>query len=53
MPRIAKRKNRPSPVRIEIKKDDTVKVIAGRDKGKTGRVLAGRTARRARCWSRA
>jgi large subunit ribosomal protein L24 len=27
------------PVRIEIKKDDTVKVIAGRDKGKTGRVL--------------
>ncbi|HWB83095.1 MAG TPA: 50S ribosomal protein L24 [Bryobacteraceae bacterium] len=27
------------PVRIDIKKDDTVKVIAGRDKGKTGRVL--------------
>jgi large subunit ribosomal protein L24 len=27
------------PVRIEIKKDDTVKVISGRDKGKTGRVL--------------
>jgi large subunit ribosomal protein L24 len=24
---------------IKIKKDDTVKVIAGRDKGKTGRVL--------------
>jgi large subunit ribosomal protein L24 len=28
------------PVRIEIKKNDTVKVIAGRDKGKTGRVLS-------------
>jgi len=27
------------PVRIDIKKEDTVKVIAGRDKGKTGRVL--------------
>ena len=27
------------PVRIEIKKNDTVKVITGRDKGKTGRVL--------------
>ena len=27
------------PVRIELKKNDTVKVIAGRDKGKTGRVL--------------
>jgi large subunit ribosomal protein L24 len=27
------------PVRIEIKKDDTVKVLSGRDKGKTGRVL--------------
>jgi len=27
------------PVRIEIKKEDTVKVISGRDKGKTGRVL--------------
>jgi large subunit ribosomal protein L24 len=26
-------------VKIKIKKDDTVKVIAGRDKGKTGRVL--------------
>ena len=25
--------------KIKIKKDDTVKVIAGRDKGKTGRVL--------------
>jgi large subunit ribosomal protein L24 len=27
------------PVRIDIKKEDTVKVITGRDKGKTGRVL--------------
>ena len=27
------------PVRIDIKKEDTVKVISGRDKGKTGRVL--------------
>jgi large subunit ribosomal protein L24 len=27
------------PARIEFKKDDTVKVISGRDKGKTGRVL--------------
>jgi large subunit ribosomal protein L24 len=28
------------PVRILLKKNDTVKVIAGRDKGKTGRVLS-------------
>jgi len=27
------------PVRIDIKKEDTVKVMSGRDKGKTGRVL--------------
>src|SRR5581483_6305321 len=27
------------PARIDIKKEDTVKVISGRDKGKTGRVL--------------
>ena len=26
-------------MKVKIKKDDTVKVIAGRDKGKTGRVL--------------
>src|SRR5215468_10406301 len=26
-------------LKIKIKKDDTVKVISGRDKGKTGRVL--------------
>ena len=28
------------PVRVEIKKEDNVKVLTGRDKGKTGRVLA-------------
>ena len=28
-----------APVRIDIRKNDIVKVIAGRDKGKTGRVL--------------
>ncbi len=27
------------PAKIHIKRDDVVKVIAGRDKGKTGRVL--------------
>src|SRR5215475_12127476 len=27
-------------LKIKIKKDDTVKIIAGRDKGKTGRVLS-------------
>src|SRR5277367_6636863 len=26
-------------IKVKIKKDDTVKVIAGRDRGKTGRVL--------------
>ena len=36
---IAKRRKLAEPVRIELKKDDTVKVITGRDKGKTGRVL--------------
>ena len=29
----------PEPVRVDFKKEDTVKVITGRDKGKTGRVL--------------
>jgi large subunit ribosomal protein L24 len=29
----------PEPLKIRIKKNDLVKVIAGRDKGKTGRVL--------------
>ncbi len=28
-----------APARIDLKKEDTVKVISGRDKGKTGRVL--------------
>ena len=28
------------PVRIQFKKNDTVKVIAGKDSGKTGRVLS-------------
>ncbi len=27
------------PVRVKIKKDDLVRVLAGRDKGKTGKVL--------------
>jgi large subunit ribosomal protein L24 len=27
------------PVRIDLKREDTVRVISGRDKGKTGRVL--------------
>jgi len=35
---IAKRKPA-EPVRIELKKEDTVRVISGRDKGKEGRVL--------------
>src|SRR6266487_573586 len=35
---IAKKKPA-EPVRIDFKKEDTVKVISGRDKGKTGRVL--------------
>jgi len=35
---IAKRKPA-EPVRIDLKKEDTVKVITGRDAGKTGRVL--------------
>ncbi|HUA83383.1 MAG TPA: 50S ribosomal protein L24 [Bryobacteraceae bacterium] len=37
-----RRRDQNAPVRyakVRIKKDDTVKVIAGRDKGKTGRVL--------------
>jgi large subunit ribosomal protein L24 len=32
-------KKKPEPFRIDLKKDDSVKVIAGRDKGLTGRVL--------------
>src|SRR5580700_4273867 len=34
------RKKQREPVRIELRKDDEVKVIAGRDEGKTGRVLS-------------
>jgi large subunit ribosomal protein L24 len=39
--KIAQRdQNRPqAPVKVKIRREDTVKVIAGRDKGKTGRVL--------------
>jgi large subunit ribosomal protein L24 len=33
------KKEGPAPRRIELKKEDTVKVISGRDSGKTGRVL--------------
>ena len=37
---MATAKKKPAePVRIDLKKEDTVKVISGRDKGKTGRVL--------------
>src|SRR3954451_2954455 len=32
-------KDKRPPVRIELKKNDQVKVIAGRDRGKTGRIL--------------
>jgi large subunit ribosomal protein L24 len=35
---VAKKQPAP-PARIELKREDSVKVIAGRDKGKTGRVL--------------
>ena len=38
MPSIAKKKN--PPVTIALRKNDQVKVIAGRDEGKTGRVLS-------------
>jgi large subunit ribosomal protein L24 len=33
------KKGERKPVRIKLKKDDLVRVIAGRDKGKTGKVL--------------
>ena len=43
MPKIAynrrQEKGEQKPVRIKIKKDDLVRVIAGKDKGKTGKVL--------------
>jgi large subunit ribosomal protein L24 len=32
-------KDKQPPVRIQLKKNDQVKVIAGRDRGKTGRIL--------------
>jgi len=33
------KKEAPPPKRVQLKKEDTVKVISGRDSGKTGRVL--------------
>jgi large subunit ribosomal protein L24 len=43
MPKVAyqrrQEKGERKPVRLKIKKDDFVKVIAGKDKGKTGKVL--------------
>ena len=33
-------KDKREPVKIQLRKNDQVKVIAGRDKGKTGRVLS-------------
>lgn len=43
MPKVAyqrrQEKGEQKPLRIKIKKDDLVRVIAGRDKGKTGKVL--------------
>jgi len=35
-----KKSDKREPVRIQLHKNDQVKVIAGRDKGKTGRVLS-------------
>ncbi|HKW96899.1 MAG TPA: 50S ribosomal protein L24 [Bryobacteraceae bacterium] len=34
------RKKPAEPVRIQLKKNDQVRVIAGRDKGKSGRILS-------------
>ncbi len=43
MPKIAYQRRQErgelKPLRVKIKKDDMVRVIAGRDKGKTGKVL--------------
>ena len=36
---IALKKDKREPVRIQLRKNDQVKVIAGRDRGKTGRIL--------------
>ena len=37
---MAKKKKPAPPARIRIRKNDLVRVISGRDKGKTGRVLS-------------
>ena len=42
---IALKKDKRPPVRIQLRKNDQVKVIAGRDKGKTGRILGINTAK--------
>jgi large subunit ribosomal protein L24 len=34
-----RKKKAPAPNRIRVKKNDNVRIMAGRDKGKTGRVL--------------
>jgi large subunit ribosomal protein L24 len=43
MPKVAyerrQKKGERKPLRVRIKKDDLVRVISGRDKGKTGKVL--------------
>ena len=36
---MARKKQAPPPAKIRIRKNDTVKVITGKDKGKSGRVL--------------
>lgn len=40
MPRALKERQRKADFKVEFKKNDIVKVIAGRDRGKTGRVLS-------------
>jgi len=37
---MAEKKKPAPPARMDFKKEDTVKIIAGRDKGKSGRVLS-------------
>jgi large subunit ribosomal protein L24 len=37
---MAKKKKADPPAKIRIRKNDSVKVISGRDKGKTGRVIS-------------
>jgi len=36
----SKKKQAPPPATIRLRKNDTVRVIAGRDKGKTGRIVS-------------